>query len=104
MLFTFFLESFFLFYVCEYCLHMCLYTTRVPGTQGGQKKASDPLQLEFQSVAPPLPKLFIFKSVAKCEVTRMHLLSGLWIYLIIVTHCSFHETCPLETIIGTLII
>lgn len=28
------------------CLHVCLYTMYAPGSQGGQERALDPLQLE----------------------------------------------------------
>jgi hypothetical protein len=37
----------FLFYVWMFCLHLCLCTTCM---NGGQEKASDPLELEFQIV------------------------------------------------------
>lgn len=33
---------------CFICVCMCLYTTCVLGAYGGQKKASDPLELELQ--------------------------------------------------------
>ena len=31
-----------------FCLHVYLYTTCVPGARGGQKKASDPLELDYR--------------------------------------------------------
>lgn len=31
------------------CLHVCLFTTYVSGTRGGQKRTSDPLRLDFNS-------------------------------------------------------
>jgi hypothetical protein len=37
----------FLLYVYGFCLHVFLCTTRVPGAHGGQKRASDPLELEL---------------------------------------------------------
>jgi hypothetical protein len=33
------------------CVSACQYTTDVPGARRGQKKASDPLELELQMVA-----------------------------------------------------
>lgn len=36
------------FYVRLFCLHVCLYTTYMPGDPQDQKRASDPLQLELQ--------------------------------------------------------
>ena len=31
------------------CLHVCMCTTCLPGAPGGQKRASDPLELELKS-------------------------------------------------------
>lgn len=42
-----FLENL-LFYVYQCCLHACLCTMCVPGAARGQKKVSEPLQLELE--------------------------------------------------------
>lgn len=39
----------FALHVLIFCLHVCMCITSMPGTRGGQKKASDPSKLETQT-------------------------------------------------------
>ena len=41
------------------CLHVCLYSTYMPGTCGGPKGASDPMDLELRMVMSHLVELGI---------------------------------------------
>lgn len=34
--------------LCVFCLHVCMYTTCLLGAREGQKRASDPLELELK--------------------------------------------------------
>lgn len=33
-----------------FCLHICMYTTSIPGTYGGHKRVSHPLEMELQLI------------------------------------------------------
>lgn len=35
-------------YMCVFCLHICLFTAHMPGIYGGQQRALDLLELEFE--------------------------------------------------------
>lgn len=69
---------------------MCIYASYVCSAGGGQRKALDPLQLEFQTVRMPLALIFLLLfvclfvlpgkvwGVLRFKITAMYVISERW--------------------------